>query len=48
MTTTTTRTTADASTDPTPVPLTGERADLLESLRKHRFFLTLPARGLTD
>ena len=28
--------------------LTGERADLLESLRKHRFFLTLPARGLTD
>jgi len=31
-----------------PATLTGERADLLESLRKHRFFLTLPARGLTD
>ena len=39
--TTTTSTTA-------PTTLTGERADLLESLRKHRFFLTLPARGLTD
>ena len=39
--TTTTSTTA-------PTTLTGERADLLESLRKHRFFLTVPARGLTD
>jgi uncharacterized damage-inducible protein DinB len=28
--------------------LTGERADLLESLGKHRFFLRFPARGLTD
>ncbi|MBK1782772.1 DinB family protein [Prauserella cavernicola] len=27
---------------------TGERADLLEALAKHRFFLTFPARGLTD
>ena len=25
-----------------------ERQDLLESLRRHRFFLTVPARGLTD
>jgi hypothetical protein len=28
--------------------LDNERKDLLESLRKHRFFLTLTARGLTD
>jgi len=28
--------------------LTGERADLLETLGKHRFFLRFPARGLTD
>jgi hypothetical protein len=29
-------------------PLHTEREDLLESLRKHRFFLTVTARGLTD
>lgn len=28
--------------------LTDERTDLLESLRKHRFFLRYTARGLTD
>jgi uncharacterized damage-inducible protein DinB len=28
--------------------LDDERRDLLESLRKHRFFLTLTARGLSD
>jgi uncharacterized protein DUF664 len=28
--------------------LTGERADLLETLRAHRFFLRNTARGLTD
>jgi hypothetical protein len=29
-------------------PLTGERADLLETLGKHRFFLRFTARDLTD
>jgi Protein of unknown function (DUF664) len=29
-------------------PLTPERQDLLETLAKHRFFLKLTARGLTD
>jgi uncharacterized damage-inducible protein DinB len=29
-------------------PLETERQDLLETLRKHRFFLKLTARGLTD
>jgi uncharacterized damage-inducible protein DinB len=28
--------------------LTGERADLLESLQQHRYFLTFTAKGLTD
>ncbi|PXY30050.1 hypothetical protein DI005_32730 [Prauserella sp. PE36] len=28
--------------------VTGERADLLETLGKHRFFLAFTARGLTD
>src|SRR3954452_17595325 len=28
--------------------LTGERADLLETLGRHRHFLRFPARGLTD
>ena len=41
MTTTTTTTATDG-------PLVQERQDLLESLRRHRFFLTVPARGLTD
>lgn len=29
-------------------PLTGERADLVESLRNHRYFLRYPLRDLTD
>jgi uncharacterized damage-inducible protein DinB len=29
-------------------PLTGERADLAETLSKHRYFLTFTARDLTD
>ena len=33
---------------PVPATLSTERQDLLETLRKHRFFLTVPARGLTD
>jgi uncharacterized damage-inducible protein DinB len=33
---------------PAPTALGTERQDLLESLRRHRFFLTVPARGLTD
>jgi|tagenome__1003787_1003787.scaffolds.fasta_scaffold20496772_2 hypothetical protein len=54
MTTTTSTTTTNPASDPasdpvaTPAILSGERADLLESLRKHRFFLTLTVRGLTD
>ncbi|MFN0283287.1 MAG: DinB family protein [Kineosporiaceae bacterium] len=33
----------------TPAPtLTRERADLVEALRKHRFFLRFPLRDLTD
>jgi len=28
--------------------LTGERADLLETMRQHRWFLTFTAQGLTD
>jgi uncharacterized damage-inducible protein DinB len=39
---------AMTSTDTPPQTLTGERADLLESLGKHRFFLRLTARGLGD
>jgi Protein of unknown function (DUF664) len=31
-----------------PQLLTGERADLVETLRKHRFFLRYTAQGLTD
>jgi hypothetical protein len=41
----TTTTTTPATTTDTA---SSERADLLESLRKARFFLTLTARGLTD
>ena len=39
----------DPQADPQPEtsPST-ERQDLLESLRRHRFFLTVTARGLTD
>jgi uncharacterized damage-inducible protein DinB len=33
---------------PTTEPLSGERADLLETLGKHRFFLRHTARDLTD
>ncbi|MCZ2817989.1 DinB family protein [Modestobacter sp. VKM Ac-2984] len=32
----------------TPTPVTGERADLLESLTKHRWFLAHTVQGLTD
>ncbi|MCZ2821129.1 DinB family protein [Modestobacter sp. VKM Ac-2977] len=32
----------------TPTPVTGERADLLESLAKHRWFLAYTVQGLTD
>ncbi|MCZ2849039.1 DinB family protein [Modestobacter sp. VKM Ac-2978] len=32
----------------TPTPVTGERADLLESLAKHRMFLIHTVQGLTD
>jgi len=48
-TTTTPATTPATTATPTdPGTLGGERADLLESLRKHRFFLTLTVRGLSD
>jgi hypothetical protein len=33
---------------PLDSPMSAEREDLLETLRKHRFFLKLTARGLTD
>jgi Protein of unknown function (DUF664) len=46
MTTTTGPTATDAAAG-TSEP-SQERADLLETLRKHRFFLRLTARGLTD
>src|SRR4051795_2722695 len=42
--TATTTTTATTRT----LGLTGERADLIETLGKHRFFLRYTARGLTD
>src|SRR3954468_15620191 len=42
--TATTTTTATTRT----LGLTGERADLVETLQKHRFFLRYTARGLTD
>jgi uncharacterized damage-inducible protein DinB len=41
----TTNTTAQTPSDPT---LTGERADLVETLRRHRDFLRTTAAGLTD
>jgi uncharacterized damage-inducible protein DinB len=41
-------TTTTSTTAPATSTASQEQADLLESLRKHRFFLTLPARGLTD
>jgi hypothetical protein len=48
MTETTTHTETTPETGaPTPT-LSGERADLLESLAKHRFFLRFTARDLTD
>ena len=31
-----------------PTTLTGERADLLQSLARHRYFLTYTVQGLTD
>jgi uncharacterized damage-inducible protein DinB len=44
----TTQTSGTDGVTTSAAPLTGERADLLDTLRKHRFFLTFPARGLTD
>ncbi len=38
-------TTKTTTTEPT---ITGERADLLETLAKHRHFLRVPVQGLTD
>lgn len=38
----------NATTDATSTRLTGERADLLDLLTKHRFFLRNTLRGLTD
>jgi uncharacterized damage-inducible protein DinB len=40
--------TATTTTTATTNRPTGERADLIETLRKHRFFLRYTARGLTD
>jgi uncharacterized damage-inducible protein DinB len=40
-------TSSDASSTTSPIP-TGERADLLAMLAKHRFFLRFTARDLTD
>jgi len=56
MTNATTGTASDTATDTATGTVTeaaaggatGERADLLESLARHRHFLRLPARGLTD
>ncbi|MDT4921458.1 MAG: hypothetical protein QOI15_2360 [Pseudonocardiales bacterium] len=36
------------TTTPAAGTITGERADLLATLAKHRHFLRFPARGLTD
>jgi uncharacterized damage-inducible protein DinB len=36
------------TTTPETVPATGERADLIQTLQQHRFFLRLTVRGLTD
>src|SRR4051794_30750183 len=39
----------DAPLDtPLDSPMSAEREDLLETLRKHRFFLKLTAQGVTD
>jgi hypothetical protein len=43
-----TATTATTTSTATTTRLTGERADLIETLRKHRFFLRYTARGLTN
>jgi uncharacterized damage-inducible protein DinB len=44
-----TQTSAEAADEPGHGPgTTGERADLIETLGKHRFFLTYTARDLTD
>lgn len=36
------------TTETTTQPATGERADILETLAKHRFFLRFTLRGLSD
>src|SRR4051794_41713935 len=40
--------TAPTTTTATTTRLSVERADLIETLQKHRFFLRYTARGLTD
>lgn len=45
---TTTEPTTEPTTEATTKPLTGERADLLETLAKHRHFLRFTTRDLTD
>ncbi|MFD5281834.1 DinB family protein [Streptomyces rubrogriseus] len=40
--------TTESITEPVTEPLTGERADLLETLAKHRHFLRFTTRDLTD
>ncbi|GAB7187367.1 DinB family protein [Kitasatospora sp. Ki12] len=37
-----------ATSDAVPTHITGERADFLEALAKHRYFLRFTARDLTD
>ena len=48
MTETTTQSGTTTGSGTTTPALSGERADLLESLAKHRFFLRFTARDLTD
>jgi Protein of unknown function (DUF664) len=48
MTSTTSTTSGTTTTATGGAELGQERADLLETLRKHRFFLRFTARGLTD
>jgi Protein of unknown function (DUF664) len=47
-TTSTTSTTTPTTRTPGQTELSRERADLLETLRRHRFFLRFTARDLTD
>ncbi|TGO04215.1 DinB family protein [Serinibacter arcticus] len=47
-TATTPTTPSTAAGDPAPQPPGSEKGDLLESLARHRWFLTTTAQGLTD